>query len=506
MTEIQSEEVRDNPLAFVALVYPWGEKGTPLEKEKGPRIWQRDELLRIRDFVGEQKERLRRGDPYLVYQSATASGRGVGKSAVVSWLTHWMLSTRLGSTVLVSANSESQLKYKTWGELGVWHAMAINSHWFDKSAERVTPVTWLKESLKRDFQIDSTLYYANASLWTEEKPDSFAGLHNQKGEMVIFDEASGIPASIWGVTEGYFSDPIPDRFWFAFSNPRRNQGTFFDCFHAHKEHWYTRNLDSREVEGTDKHYLDGLVKKHGEDSDEARVEVKGQFPRTGDNQFISRDVVEEAIKRDVEGLHDSDAPLIMGVDPARFGSDCSSIRFRQGRVARRGYVPEPESHSGMDNMQLADRCAYLIEKYNPDAVCIDGGNGAGIIDRLRQRGFKVHEVLFGSSPEDKVVYANKRTEIWGKMRDWLLTGAIDGDSKLKADLVAPAYKYLGQGDRLMLESKDDMKKRGLKSPDDGDALAVTFAVTVAHRSLRTARNKKGRVASGMDYDIFSYNR
>ncbi len=498
---LQTDVIRDNPLAFVMFNYPWAKKGTPLETHEGPRQWQKDELLFVRDHIGEQKEAFRKGDPLKVYQSATASGRGVGKSALVSWLSDWMASTRLGSSTQISANSESQLKYKTWGELGVWHAMAVNGHWFEKSATQVKPKDWLSTSLKRDFEIDSTLWYINASLWTEENPHAFAGLHNQKGEMVIFDEASGIPTTIWNVTEGFFSDRILDRYWFAFSNPRSNQGSFFDCFHSHREYWKTRNLDSRDVEGTDKEYFASLVKKHGEDSDTVRVEVKGSFPETGENQFISSYHVEEAQNRNPEDIQDRDAGLIMGVDPARFGSDSTAIRFRQGRVAKYPHVPQPLNFKGKDNMQVADLVADLINRYNPDAVCIDAGNGTGIIDRLRQRGYKVYEVWFGARADDRDQYADKRTELWARMRDWLEGACIDPSRELKTDLVSPGYEYVGNGDKLKLESKEKMKARGLSSPDDGDALACTFFVNVPHRSVKVRRRSE-RIAKDVNYDLF----
>jgi len=503
LTEVLDPAIADNPLAYVMFMFPWGRAGTPLEKFSGPRQWQKDELLSIRDFIGENKIRAKKGDPFQMYHSATASGRGIGKSALVAWLIHWMMCTRLGSTTIVAANSEAQLKGRTWAELGKWHTLSMTRHWLEKTALSLRPMDWLGEALKNQMGIDTTYFYAAASLWTEENPDSFAGVHNHYGEMVIFDEASGIPAPIWTVTEGFFSDPIADRYWLCFSNPRRNTGAFFDCFHDHKSFWKTRNLDSRSVEGTDHVKLQQIVDKYGSDSDEARIEVKGEFPQQGDRQFISRDLIDQAFLRDPSEVFDNDAALYMGVDPARFGSDETVILFRKGRSTHQDHVPPVERFKGMDNMAVADRCAYLINKYNPDAVCIDAGNGTGIIDRLRQRGYRVHEVGFGTSAENGDAYANKRTELWARMRDWL-AGAVlaSNNHDLLVDLGGPEYKFMGSSDKLMLETKDDMKKRKIKSPDDGDALACTFFVNVPHRGVKlTAR--RNRVAAGIDYDLFS---
>lgn len=497
MAQLWSEELADDPYAFVVFCYPWLKKGTPLEFHEGPRTWQKEELLNIKRHMQENRQRVRNGETPIVYKSATVSGRGVGKSALVAWLINWHMSCHLGATTIVAANSEDQLKLKTWAELGTWHTLSINSHWFEKTTTHFQPHEWLKEALKKQLQIDPTYYYAHAQLWSEENPESFAGAHNQKGMMVIFDEASGIPKPIWTVASGFFTEPTLYRFQFAFSNGRRNTGEFFECFHRNRDFWRRRNLDSRRVEGTDKAVYDQIILEHGEDSDEARIEVKGEFPRQGDNQFISREIVQEAITREVPP--DPQAALIMGVDPARYGDDSTVIRFRQGRSAK---VIAPIVLKHQDNMFVANKCAELIAKYNPDAVCIDAGNGTGIIDRLKEMGYRVHEVWFGSKSDDKQ-WGNKRTELWDMMRDWLKGSTIDNLQDLTDDLTGPQYKFMARSDKLILETKDEMKQRGLSSPDHGDALACTFAVQVARKDLSTARGRKGaRQAKDVDYKMF----
>jgi len=253
------------------------------------------------------------------------------------------------------------------------------------------------------------------------------------------------------------------------------------------------------VEGTDKTVLERIIVKYGEDSDPARVEVKGQFPSQGEKQFISREVIESAVER--EDMDDEFAPLIMGVDPARYGSDKTVIRFRQGRNGR---VIDPVKLKGLDNMQVANRCAHLIDQYNPDGVCIDAGNGTGIIDRLREMNYKVHEVWFGAK-SDKQEWANKRSEIWDKMREWLKGGTIDNDTDLIDDLAGPEYDFQGNSDKILLEPKDKMRKRGLPSPDDADALAVTFAVKIARKDRLAHRGtRKTRIVNGADYNPLNY--
>jgi len=483
---------------YVLFKYPWGKEGTPLEKFKGPRKWQREELNQISAHIEDNRRRIARGDDPEIYRSATASGRGPGKSALTSWLTEWMQDIHLGSTSIITANTEMQLKSRTWAELGKWQTLSINGHWFERGALHRKPVGWFEELLTKQLKIDTGYYYAQAQLWSEENPDAFAGVHNHNGIMLLFDEASGIPTPIWTVSEGFFTEPVMHRYWFVFSNPRRNTGTFFECFHKNRRYWKTRNIDSRDVEGVDVKALQAIVDQYGEDSDEARVEVKGQFPLRGEDQLIGWDQIQAAVERELEpDLH---APLILGVDVGR-GGDPTVLRWRQGRDARS--IP-PVRFKIRDDMQTAYQVAKWIDKTNPDGVMIDAGQGTGVIDRLKELGYKVHEIWFGGkSPEP--AHANLRTHMWFQMRDWLDGGCIDDDAILKQDLAGPEKRYYRNRDAIILESKDEMKKRGLDSPNDGDSLALTFAKKVARRDLRSGRGGTGRgprIAQDVDYSIF----
>lgn len=497
MTELWDPRIADDPYAFVMFAFPWGKAGGPLETQQGPRKWQRRQLQRISEHIKQCRIAKDRKQPMPMLRKAIASGRGIGKSALVSWLTIWMLSTRLGSTTIVTANNEQQLKSRTWAELGKWHTLSINSHWFEKQAMSLKPAPWYDELLKKQLKVDTGYYYAAAQLWSEETPDAFAGVHNHNGVLLQFDEASGIPQPIWGVSEGFFTEPIADRYWFAYSNPRRNTGAFFECFHKNRDFWEIENIDSRTVEGTDVQIFEKIIKQNGIDSDEARVEVYGQFPRQGDKQFVSREVIELAATREL--MPDAGAALVMGCDIARYGDDECVVRFRQGRDARS--IP-PTRWKSMDLVYSANRIAGLIETHNPDGVCVDGGGvGGGVVDILRSRGYKVHEIQFGAKAEDDR-FADKRTEIWARTRDWLGEGCIDNEQHLKDDLAGPEYGFASStSDKIRLESKEAMKRRGLHSPDDGDALALTHGVKVARRDLSASRHsRRGRQAKNVDYD------
>jgi hypothetical protein len=495
---LHSPEIKDNLYNFVMAAYPWGKPGTPLEHQKGPRDWQKQDLLDISAHIQRNKDRMDLGLTPEMWKEAMASGRGVGKSAKVSWLADWMMTTRLGSTTIITANTEPQLKTRTFAEVGKWTNLLINSHWFEPTVLSVKPAEWFGKLIKEQLGIDTGYYYCQGQLWSEENPDAFAGVHNPNGVLLIFDEASGIPKPIFNVSAGFFTEPVLDRYWCCFSNPRRNSGGFFDCFHEPDAGWRLRHLDARTVEGMDQKVFSQMIAQHGIDSDVVRIEVLGQFPKQGNRQFISNDLAHHAQTREV--VDDVNAPLILGVDVARYGDDSTVFRFRKGRDARS--IP-PIRFKERDNMFIANKLAEVIQHYNPDAVNIDAGNGTGVIDRVRELGFKVHEVWFGSSAQSKE-WANKRTEMYADLRDWLGGGCIDPDPHLFRDLTAPEYDYFGKAsDAVMLESKESMKGRGLPSPDDGDALALTFASRVARRDTTASKHRnRGRVARDVDYPIF----
>ena len=313
---------------------------------------------------------------------------------------------------------------------------------------------------------------AEGKLWSEENPDAYAGVHNHDGMMVIFDEASGIPDAIWSVAAGFFTEPILHRYWLAFSNPRRPSGYFYECFHAKRDFWTSRQIDSRSVEGTDQSVYKQIIAEYGEDSPQARVEVYGQFPSTGDDQFIDLALVREAMQR--PKWNDASAPIVMGVDPARSGADSTVIAVRQGRnlIALRRY-------RGDDTMTVVGHVIKAIEEFQPALTAIDeGGLGYGILDRLNEQRYKVRGVNFGWKSTKPIMWGNRRAELWGALRDWLRSASIPQDKQLQDDFVGPRAKPNSAG-AIFLESKKDMKARGLASPDAADAIAVTFAFPVS---------------------------
>jgi hypothetical protein len=467
-----------DPLRFTLAAFAWGEG--ELAGHDGPDQWQRDILAAIRDRLLEPDQAVR---------VAVASGHGIGKSALVAWLVLWALATRVDTRGVVTANTEAQLRTKTWSELAKWHRLSLFRPWF---AHTATALHSIDPEHEQTWRID-------AVPWSKGNPAAFAGLHNQgKRLLLVFDEASEIDDAIWEVSEGALTDAGTEILWLAFGNPTRNSGRFRECFGRFRHRWLTRRVDSRTARMTNKALLDQWIADYGEDSDFVRIRVKGQFPRAGSMQLIAADVVEKAAARDPQASQFDG--LVMGVDVARFGDDQSVIAFRRGRDART--IPI-ERHRGLDTMQLAARCAHLVATFHPDAVFVDEtGVGGGVVDRLRQLGHHVIGIHFGGKPDgvvDGELVANKRAEMWCRMRQWLKSGgAITDDQDLAADLTGVEYGYTVHNE-IQLEKKDDMKKRGLASPDCGDALALTFAYPVAAQSRGHDRfGRPGRVQSEFD--------
>jgi hypothetical protein len=408
-------------------------------------------------------------------QLAVASGHGIGKTALVSWIILWAISTKPDTRGVVTANTETQLKTKTWAELGKWFHMFLAKDYFSLTATAL----FAKDSAhERTWRIDMVP-------WSERNTEAFAGLHNKERRiLVIFDEASAIPDIIWETTEGALTDANTEIIWCVFGNPTRNTGRFRECFpgQRHARAWKSKQVDSREVSLTNKVQINSWIDAYGEDSDFVRIRVKGVFPRTGEMEFISSEQVDEAAKS--EAASDPRDALVIGVDVARYGANESVIWFRKGRDAR---SIAPVRLRGASTVELAGKVSEVFHRYRVDGIFVDGGGiGGGVVDQLRALHIHVFDINFGSKAEsigwawgnEGERYANKRAEMWGAMRQWLKSGAIPSDADLKAQLVGPTYTYTLKNE-ILLEKKEDMMKRGLDSPDLADALALTFAMPVA---------------------------
>lgn len=482
----------DDPLGFVMYAYDWvGDATLHLVKleapycylydsEYGPDLWACDFLTEIGNrtlasgFDGVNAVNALR--------MATASGHGIGKSAMTAWLVDWIMSTRPHAKGIVTANTSDQLSSKTWAEIAKWTARCVTRDWFE--------VTTGRGSMRMYHKQHPNSWRCDAQTCREENSESFAGLHSASSTpFYLFDEASAIPDAIWKVAEGGLTDGQP--MWFVFGNPTRNSGAFRDCFLKMRHRWTTRQIDSRNVSITNKQQIEQWISDYGLDSDFVKVRVRGLFPSMSAKQFISVADVDAARGKHLKPEAYNFAPVILSCDPAWSGDDELVIAKRQGlafSILRT--IPKNDN-----DIQIAGILGQLEDEHNADAVFIDAGYGTGIASAGQTLG-RDWQLIWFSGASSNPGCLNKRAEMWTGARDWLKAGgAIPDDEVLYTDLIGPETVPRMDG-KIQLESKEDMKKRGQPSPNRGDALALTFAYPVVKKSGLPSR----RAGNPLAYD------
>jgi hypothetical protein len=452
----------DDPLAFVNVAFP----------DIRPEKWQREVL----QTIGNQLQENARLNRWKAVQIAVASGNTVGKTALLTWLILWALMTFEDALGVVTAGTEPQIRTRLWGEL---------AKWFYKLPEALLAQWELTATALFNKQNQHT-WRCDGRPWSERNQESWSGLHNfGKRVLVVMDECSMIPDPIWRATDGMLSDAETEIIWCVFGNPLRLDGRFPMCFPGGKFRglWKAIQVDSRDVSITNKETIAEKLSYYGETSNYARSHILGQFPTASTTQLIPLDWVEGAAVRET-WQHPADS-LILGCDVASgHGEDSSVIYIRRG-LDGRSYPPR--KFPGLDPLQFAYKIAAAANELGADGIFVDaGGVGEGTAAKLRELGLAVHAVYFGAksdNPDGITRCANKRSEMWCAMAQWLKAGAIPNDPELKAQLIGPLYGENPQG--IVLERKQDMAARGLASPDIADSLCLTFAAPVwsSHQGL-----------------------
>jgi hypothetical protein len=460
----------NDPLAFVKASFKWGEG--ELAEFDGPDDWQIEILTYIRDRL--QAGLMDAGEAIsYVIRIAIASGHGIGKSALVAWIILWAISTFEDTKGVVTANTENQLKLKTWAEVAKWHRLFIGRDCFDYQA---TSLSSVDPDHEKTWRIDMVP-------WSERNTEAFAGLHNKgKRILIVMDEASAIPDIIWEVTEGALTDKDTQIIWCCFGNPTRNSGRFKESVNGKfRNRWHAKQIDGRTVKMTNKEQLQEWVDDYGEDSDFVKVRVKGQFPSSSDRQFISTALADAGRGRNLREEQYNFAPVIIGVDPAWDGGDETVIWKRQGLASWKLAVYQKNDN----DFELAGYLANFEDQHKADAVFIDQGYGTGLVSAGKTMKRNWTLVSFaGESPD--VGYLNKRAYMWSQTKQWLKDGgAYPDDQTMYDDLIGPEYEVRLDG-KIKLESKQDMKKRGIPSPNRADALALTFAFPVQSKQMRNS--------------------
>ena len=334
---------------------------------------------------------------------------------------------------------------------------------------------------------------ARIYIFGADRPDALRGLYF---DGVVLDEPAQIKSELW--SEVILPTLVDRDGWAVFIGTPKGQNFFYEVWQdAQKaKEWYTCMVRADES---------GLFDVGGEYGPERLEQLKREMPETKfrqemlcdftascENVLITIDEATEACNRTYSKEDVHLAPVVLGVDVARYGDDSCVITRRQGLVAY-----EPKVFRDVDNMTFASYLMHEIDKHHPDAVFVDAGRGEGVIDRCRQMGYDITEVNFGSRAQNPEKYINKRVEMWDEMHEWIKSGgAIPNVPELKSELVVPEYSF-DAANRMKLSSKDEIKEVMGKSPDIADSLALTFAYPVRPRSFMA---KQARCNT--DYDLF----
>ena len=461
---------RFDPLAWVRFAFDWGYG--ELAGYAGPRAWQAQAFGEIAAHLKNPETR------FMPLMLARASGHGIGKSAFIGMLVNWALSTCDDCKVVLTSNTDTQLRTKTAPEVGKWMRLGITREWFDVSA---TSIAVRDKSHAKTWRADFVP-------WSEHNTEAFAGLHNKgKRILLVFDEASAIADKVWEVAEGALTDEETEIVWVAFGNPTRNTGRFRECFRRYKHRWNHAQIDSRTVEGTNKAQIAKWAEDYGEESDFFKVRVRGMFPSMSARQFISEADVAAAYGRHVPESAYAFAPKIITVDPAWEGDDEFVIGFRQGLVFR---ILETFAKNDND-LVAAQKIARYEDELGADAVFVDAGFGTGIKSAGEGLG-RFWTLVWFANKSDDAGCLNKRAEMWKAARDWLKDGgAIPDDPTLRDELQAPENVPRADG-KIQIESKKDMKARGVPSPNRADALVLSFAFPVLPRGVGNGQAARSR--------------
>jgi hypothetical protein len=457
--------------------------------------WRNDPVAFVREVLrGEPdawQERVLRAAAVKT-RLAMSCSKGPGKTTTDVWLALWYAATRPHARIAVTSGSEKQLFDTLWPELAKWFARSfLIGSWFDLGKTRLShkqaPDTW----------------WCSARSWSRSAEehaagDSLAGLH-EKYAMIVLDEAAQMPESLLVTAEAVQSTGSETRLVVS-GNPISTSGALYRAAVTDKAHWHVTHVSGERAEllQTDGMTEAGdrigistlgvglptvvragasltMIARYGRESPFVQVAVLGQFPTNALHTLLGREEIQVAMSRvHPDGVTQGMA-IVLGVDVARYGLDATVFCLREGLR-----LIEIQIHRGLNNMETADRVCRLIDGRQVDETFIDAGAGSGVIDRCRQMGYSVQEVPFAASPRDRR-FTNKRAEMFWDMAEWIRTsGSLRGASTdLLEELAAFSYAY--KRDRMQVIDKEELRASLGRSPDQADALALTFAWPVLPR-------------------------
>ena len=415
-----------------------------------PLPWQRE----VMDAISTGERRL-----------SIRSGHGVGKSSCAAVTILWFLLTRYPCKVVVTAPTASQLYDALFSEVKtrLKQMPTAISDLLEATSDRVV----LKSSPSAAFAVCKTA--------AKEKPESLAGVHVQEpgAVLLIADEASGIPEEVFESAAGSMSGHSATTL--LLGNPIRSSGFFYRTHTELKNDWWTRAVSCLDSPLVSDDFVRDMANRYGQESNAYYVRVRGEFPQADEDTYIPLHLVEAATRREIE--ESPVASVTWGLDVARFGRDRSALAKRKGPTL----VEEIKTWRDKSTMELA---GIVMDEYEntpiidrPSEICVDAiGIGAGVVDRLQELDLPARAINVAESSSMSQKYMRLRDELWGRAREWFeeKNCKLPDDQALVHELAAPRFAFTSTG-KIKIESKDEMRKRGIKSPDLADSFCLTFA-------------------------------
>jgi len=447
----EMKKMRLSPFYFVKLMW----KLEPQDKDevfvKGEHItWQQCEILKaVEEGINGGKKRI-----------SVRSGHGVGKSCVLAWLVLWYLFTRPHCQIPCTAPTSDQIYDVLWKEI---------AKWLKKMPEDIQSYfQWTTNYIR--FSESPETWFARAKTARKESPEALAGIHADD-VMMIVDEASGIPEEIFNVAEGALTDE--NILVILISNPTRLIGYFYDTHNKDSDAWTCLNFNSLESPIVDNKFVNRIIEKHGEGSDEHRVRVLGEFPHEDaiDDKGYVPLLKEDDLGITIDNNFDNNKNIRLGIDPSGQGKDKTAFVIRdafKAKVVGLEKLSTPKS--------IAQKAMSIAHMYNikPENIFVDNfGAGANVAQELAMARFRCRPVNVGEQGLEKDRFLNLRAEAFWGLREWLKKGGELIANEAWKELLTIRYRPNLAG-KIQIMSKLDMKRDGYKSPDFADALMLTF--------------------------------
>tara|TARA_B100000427_G_scaffold124386_2_gene103509 strand:- start:2564 stop:3973 length:1410 start_codon:yes stop_codon:yes gene_type:complete len=430
-----------------------------------PDDWQQNLL----NDVAEGKRRI-----------SVRSAHGVGKSSVASWVLIHTLLTNLNCKLIVTAPTSGQLFDALFAEL---------KKWIREMPQALQDLVEIKSD-RVELKSRRAEAFISARTSRKEQPEALAGVHSQGKVILLCDEASGIPETIFESAAGSMSGE--ECTTILLGNPTRNSGLFYDTHHKLKGSWQTYHISAYDSPRVSEDFVEEMKERYGEGSAAFSVRVLGNFAEADDDTIIPLELIEAAVAREVE-VDKTVRDVYWALDVARHGNDSSVLVKRRGNV-----ITEIKSWQRLDLMELTGRVQAEFDTTEPEQrpveVYVDAiGLGYGVLDALNNIGrMSAVGINVAESPSQKETYLNLRSELWFKFKGWLEERmcSLPRNEQMIADLVSVKYKFVASG-RIQVESKEQIKKRIGRSPDYADALVLLMAGdAIASRAGQTYKNWK----------------